>query len=593
MARAASRAHRANARLTAVNNQWVHLVPKDMTANLKWRASLLRSCREDAKMRPAVMRMCKEDLLFYVNAFCWTYDPRLDSPMVPFITYGFQDETFLELNEAIGKKDICIKKSRDMGASWMLCTLFEWRWHFKDGQSFLLVSRNEDYVDKPGNSKCLFWKIDFLHKNQPGWLLPRMTRTNLRLTNDDNGSAIDGESTTGDVARGDRRTAIGMDEFAAFDVDAGYKALASTRDATKSRIFNSTPDGVGNAFYDVAHTESVKQILLHWTRHPVKSEGLYVGEDGKPRSPWYDNEVKRCIHPQEVAQELDIDFQGSDFSFFDAKDIDRLILTTTRPSSWHGELLFDPSSFVARGAERRPGGCLRLWCQLDENGGVPHDRGYVIGVDISAGTGSSNSVMSIADRKTGEKVGEMTTPHMRPDEFGRYCVALAKWFHDEEGKGAFVIWEAPGPGRNFGDVVMESGYRNVYWRTKEEALTKNVQPIPGWWPVKDAKRAVFGDYRRALLEGRFINRSKEALTELRDIVYTANGSIEHSKSIRTIDPSGARDNHGDRPTADALCCYALARRAPVVSAVEGRSPEGSMIARREQIQARKLRASQW
>ena len=90
-----------------------------------------------------------------------------------------------------------------------------------------------------------------------------MTRTKLRLTNESNGSTIDGESTTGDVARGDRRTAIGLDEFAAFDVDAGYRALASTRDATNSRIFNSTPAGSGNAFYDMAHKPELTQITLH------------------------------------------------------------------------------------------------------------------------------------------------------------------------------------------------------------------------------------------------------------------------------------------------------------------------------------------
>ena len=83
------------------------------------------------------------------------------------------------------------------------------------------------------------------------------------------------------------------------------------------------------------------------------------------------------------------------------------------------------------------------------------------------------------------------------------------------------------------------------------------------------------------------------MNELREIVYMANGSIEHSKSIRSIDPSGARDNHGDRPTADALCCYALARKAPVVAQEVNHSPEGSMIARREIFEARKFKVKQW
>jgi hypothetical protein len=575
-----------------VSGKWVGLVPKGYVENLKWRREVLRMARASEADRLALRKMCSEDILFFVNGFCWTYDPRLETPSVPFITYGFQDEVFLELDECVGRRDICIKKSRDMGASWMLCTLFEWRWHFKDGQSFLLVSRNEEYVDKPGNSKCLFWKIDYLLRNMPGWLLPRYTRTHLRLTNDDNGSAIDGESTTGDVARGDRRTAIGMDEFAAFDVDAGYKALASTRDATRSRIFNSTPDGVGNAFYDVAHSPSMKQVVLHWTRHPVKADGLYVGDDGKPRSPWYDEEVRRCIHPQEVAQELDIDFQGSDFQFFDPKEIDRLVMSHCRPPSFVGELEFDQSLTGGRFVNQ-PGGKFRVWCGVDAAGQVPHDRGYVMGVDIAAGTGSSNSVISVADRKTGEKVAEFATANMRPDELGRYAVAMARWFSDSSGTGAYMIWEAPGPGRNFGDVVIESGYRNVYWKTREESIAKNQQTVPGWWPVKDAKRAVFGDYRRALLDGRFINRSKDAMSELREIVYTANGSIEHSKATRTVDPTGARDNHGDRPTADALCCYALARRAPASTSADEAVPHGSLLHRRLELERRQRRKDDW
>lgn len=558
-----------------------------------WRRDVIRMARKSEEDRRALRRMCSEDLLFYVNAFCWTYDPRLEHPTVPFITYPFQDETLLELEESIGKRDICIRKSRDMGASWMLCALFEWRWHFRPGQSFLLVSRNEDYVDKPGNSKALFWKIDYILKNQPGWLLPRYTRTNLRLTNDENGSAIDGESTTGDVARGDRRTAIGMDEFAAFDVDAGYKALASTRDATRSRIFNSTPAGAGNAFYDVAHSPQVKQVVLHWTKHPVKAEGLHFDPNGRPRSPWYDEECRRCIHPQEIAQELDIDFQASDFQFFDPKEINRLVVMHCRPPTLRGDLEFDVNTREPRAFVESPKGLLKLWCGVDAAGQVKHDLGYVMGVDIAAGTGSSNSVISVADRRTREKIAELVTPNLRPDELGRYAVALARWLKDGSGVGAHMIWEAPGPGRNFGDVVMESGYRNVYWRTREESLTKNVQPIPGWWPVKDAKRAVFGDYRRALLDGSFINRSKDAMEELREIVYAANGAIEHSKAIRTIDPSGARENHGDRPTADALCCYALARRTPLPAERADEIPEGSILARREAANQRRRRMEAW
>jgi phage terminase large subunit len=187
-------------------------VPKGMEENLNFRSTALEKAVTDPKTREALWIACSRDLLFYVNTFGWTYDPRKKNGVLPFITYPFQDDAMLQIEECITTgKDLVIKKSRDMGASWMLLTVFEWFWHFKDGQSFLLVSRNEDYVDKTGNPKALFWKIDFTHKHLPNWMLPAITRTKLRLTNDDNGSTIDGESTTGDVARGDRRTAIGLD----------------------------------------------------------------------------------------------------------------------------------------------------------------------------------------------------------------------------------------------------------------------------------------------------------------------------------------------------------------------------------------------
>ena len=168
--------------------EYYDLVPKDPSANLKFRQDLLLMGGSDRKAAEELFIMCSRDLLFYVNAFCWTYDPRVGDGTLPFLTYEFQDESLLAIDAAIGSHDLLIKKSRDMGASWMLLTVFEWRWHFKNSQSFLLVSRNEDYVDKAGNPKSLFWKIDFIHKFLPGWLLPRTTRTKLRLTNEDNGS---------------------------------------------------------------------------------------------------------------------------------------------------------------------------------------------------------------------------------------------------------------------------------------------------------------------------------------------------------------------------------------------------------------------
>tara|TARA_R100000654_G_scaffold23479_2_gene45897 strand:- start:909 stop:2630 length:1722 start_codon:yes stop_codon:yes gene_type:complete len=567
-------------------------VPKGAEENLAFRKQLIESAAGDKDLAQDLWVSCSRDFLFYVNAFCWTYDPRKPNGTVPFITWHYQDEMLLDLVDCIFTgKDVLIQKSRDMGASWIILLVFEWLWHFRQDLSFLLVSRNEDYVDKPGNPKSLFWKIDFIHKNQPKWLLPNMTRTKLRLTNDDFRSHIDGESTTGDVARGDRRTAIGLDEFAAFEADASYRALSSTRDATRCRIFNSTPAGTAGAFYDLTRNPDIKNVKLHWTLHPEKSKGLYEDDNGKKRSPWYDRECRRCAHPQEIAQELDIDFAASDYQFFDPLELNKIINRDCRKPFATGNLIFDEKTCVPSGFSVGKGP-LSLWIHPDAAQKMPGDRRYAMGVDIATGTGASNSVISIGDCSTGEKIAELCTPHMRPDQLGRYAVALAKWFRGNDPGGAYLIWEAPGPGRNFGDVVLENNHRNIYYRTNEVSVSKKQSNIPGWWPTKDEKRSIYGEYRRALSNGLFINRSSPAVEECREIIFAQTGWITHSRSLTKMDPSGARENHGDRPTADALLWKAMSKYPPRTTQ-RTVIPENSLAFRRFNRETKQLVKETW
>lgn len=180
-----------------------------------------------------VRQMCKEDPLFYMNIFGWVQEPRPEDPLsgtsLMFIMYPFQIEAMKRLVDAYAERDCVIDKSRDMGASWLLVYLYDWAWRFLPGQNLLMTSRNEDYVDKTGNMKALFQKIDFIDDRLPQFLRPATPRAKMRskmhLENPDNASKIDGESTTGNAGRGDRRTSMIQDEFAAYDINDGYNAL--------------------------------------------------------------------------------------------------------------------------------------------------------------------------------------------------------------------------------------------------------------------------------------------------------------------------------------------------------------------------------
>jgi len=341
-------------------------------------------------------------------------------------------------------------------------------------------------------------------------------------------------------------------------------------------LFNATHQGTGTAYYEMSQKlPAERKVRLHWSEHPEKRRGLYTSRngvlqvldktysfpakyefrlDGKLRSPYYDGEEDRTPVASILAEELDIDPIGSGAHFADSSLIQEL-KERTRPPLLIGELDFDRTSASPVEFIERKQGRLRLWMPLSLKGVPPGDRTYTIGGDVSNGTGASNSALSIIDNKTGTKVGELVDAYMRPEDFAVYAVALGRWFHTEFEDGrtqnALLIWEANGPGRNFGARVLELGYDFIWYRRQEGTISKKVSDFPGWWSDANTKRELLTDYHLALKEGRFFNLSREALNELLEYVFAGN-TIEHSRALSSPDVSGARENHGDRVIADSL-----------------------------------------
>jgi hypothetical protein len=98
----------------------------------------------------------------------------------------------------------------------------------------------------------------------------------------------------------------------------------------------------------------------------------------------------------------------------------------------------------------------------------------------------------------------------------------------------------------------------------EKSITKKVTEYPGWHSTTDDKTELLGEYRRVLASGEFVNRSREAIAECRSYVVATNGVPCHSAALDDSDPTGARDNHGDRVIADALCVRGMREVSPKV-----------------------------
>ena len=565
-----------------------HQVPKTLEENLLYRQEILERAAEDKDFQQQMIEASSEDILFWVNTFAWTYDPRQVIPKLPFITYPeFQDNGLLALDDALGNHDVLIEKSRDMGASWMCLTVFYWRWLFRSMQSFLMVSRKEALVDGAGDS--LFAHIDFLMKGTPTWMVPTFKRNKLKLYNLDNGSRIEGESTTDNLGRGGRRTALLIDEFAAFD-GGGWDVLSATADNTNTRLFNSTPHGTSNAFY-AQRQNGTPRLRFHGSAHPDKGFEKYQDKNGRWRSPWYDNECIRRAHPVEIATQLDIDYQGSAYPFFDTKKLDELRRDYCREPDHVGTLHVDPGHQPR--FEEDDVGPLKLWVDVGEDGEVIA-RDYVIGADISQGTGASESALVVGDRMSGEKVAELCSNQISAHKFAELAVALCRMFSGPGGRGAYLIWEATGPGRTFGKSIIEDcHYGNIYFATKSDTIRKRITDKPGWFSTGDGKRDLLSDYRELLFSKRFINPSFKSLEQAGEFIFLPNGKIEHGGALNTIDPSDKGDNHGDVVIADALVAKILKEREQKPKTVETGPPVMSFAWRRREYDRELAASEEW
>lgn len=610
-----------------------HLVPKGLRANLEFRRASLEHGRSSARAAHELWMMCSRDPLFWCNTFVWTYNPRLLHRVVPFILYDFQERTLLDLVTSTGvvegypAQDLLIEKSRDMGASWLCIMAHAWPWQFREFVSFLWVSRKEDLVDKTDDPDSMMWKMDLLIRMQPVFMRPHVLRNKLHFKNEETRSTIDGASTTGDVSVGGRRTGMILDEFAS--VDEGDKIKRGSADVTQSRLFNSTPRGTGNAFYALRQSK-IARIRLHWTEHPVKSMGLYTAEngrvkildeaykfpegyafilDGKMRSPWYDAEEVRRASAIDVAQELDIDYLASGSQFFDQETLQKMRERDVR------QPYMDPGDALAAlrrvmtnklAVETRPRQkvTLGLWCFVQANGEPTHMHDYVIGVDTSSGSDASPSAASVLDLTTNEKVAELTTVNVLPHDFAKYVAAMGRWFggkkedrerfQGEVQQECLVVPEANGPGQILLTTLRDVGYGALYLRKqKEGSLDDKRTTQPGWYSSKEAKLSLFGDYRRALGDGTFINRSLTAIEEHEKYVYLSDGSVGYAGEGEIEDPSGARHNHGDRTTADALANKGARERSAGEIETEKEVPAGSLLARRQARRDRARKQELW
>jgi hypothetical protein len=558
------------------------LVPKRVDENIEWRTNLLQKAEKDEGLQKDLIAASAESLLFWINAFCWTFhqfdvDPVtgkrvLADSHVPFISWEIQDRLFDKFDKnLVTGEDILIDKCRDMGASWICVDYLHHQWLFVKDSQMLEMSRVKEYVDHTGNMKALFQKHDYINAWLPTWMLPpeclpgQKYRTSMHMHNVVNGSTIDGESTTPHAGSGDRRKILLLDEFA--KVEHGGKMRSATRDVAFMRIINSTPAGAGTEYSRWKNSGQIKVFQLPFYEHPEKGAGRYVQEDGlggwEITSPWLENE-KMVRSQKELAQEVLMQDIESGDTFFTVQNIYKhKALFAKEP---HARLNIslksaianeDVKSYIRRKevsasvARKSSKGALRWWGPLI-CGRPDQSKSYRFGIDVSKGQGASNSVISIKCCETNEKVGEWRDANTPPYDMARVAVALALWVGGKKPHSMpFMKWEMNGPGWDFGrQVVRTFNYPYYYKQQSKAEKTPKDSKKYGWHASRDSKMELLMSYDRALAHGGYINHSEFGLDEMLMYIYYSDGGIGPASLVE--ENASARKTHGDVVIADAL-----------------------------------------
>lgn len=268
------------------------------------RAERLAWIRANPAQFPAIWSYYQENLADWINDWGMTVDPRNVErrlpAQVPFLLFGKQREWVEWIIERWRNQEPGVtEKSRDMGMSWLSVAVACGVCLFNDQVTIGFGSRKEEYVDKLGHPKSLFYKARFFMDLLPvefrrGWDV-KQHAPHMRISFPNTGSVITGEAGDG-IGRGDRASIYFVDEAAFLERPSLVEASLSA--TTNCRQDISTVNGTANPFATKRHSGKVPVFTFHWRDDPRKDDA------------WYAKQVDR-LDPVTVAQEIDLNYSAS------------------------------------------------------------------------------------------------------------------------------------------------------------------------------------------------------------------------------------------------------------------------------------------
>lgn len=612
-------------RISKTSDIFINNIPKIPTDNAKFRLDLHKFLVTDKEALSNYLAHCFLDPVIFFNTSLWCPNPRgkAGERNVPFILYPHQEPAIRELKSAIDNSyDVNIDKSRDEGATFLICGITLLYWLIQESFTIFLGSRIEDLVDRStdiinnsvvGNEQSLFYKILYLLNSVPIYLQPKYAKNHMFLQNLENGSSFSGQATSMGFGKGSRATVIAVDELAAIEPKIAQAIIENIADVSGCCIFNSTQGDWGSShpYAKLLLDDRTNKIILDWTANPNKNQGLYKspkqgfieiydidyykklwpdtfkniepnilinGElvegtypfilDGGVtnfnccRSVWYDLEERRPGRTKRgLAQNVLRFAAGSSELFFDFGLLEKL-KDNTRPPYYYGDIDYtlDSNNFIEEtwfvyGGENS---ILSWWGEL-KHGRPFQGHNYVVGCDISKGTGTSNSVAAVINVNTNELVGLLVSPYLKVSDFAEKVVAMCEWIGGNS--PPLLVWEENGM-PEFLSRINDLGYYNLYIKENKAGQKLKSGNKYGWRSTpgpNGTKVGVLNYLDAALNEGlkespRFTPLKiydEQLIHELSSYVWME-GKVDVGPAAMQTETSGAKAAHGDRVIAVAI-----------------------------------------
>ena len=598
-------------------------IPKEVFNNIKFRVELHSFLAGDKSATATFLALSFLDPRIFFDSTLWTFNSQLRHKDIPFVLWPHQEVAVTKIQNALEVgTDLFARKSRKQGATYIILGTFLLYFLINKDEKFLLGSRKEGLVDDGseikngtilGSEETLFFKLLYMLNTLPEYLKPKVYKKNLFLQNLDNGAAFRGDTTNVGFGKGFRGRADLIDEAAQIEPGPCQWIIENLADTCPTSIFNSTtgPWGAAHAYSKLMAANPDNVIELSFYDNPLQGVGRYsspkegqiiikdidyyrktypnhydnimadtvyqltdlatdykfiadagISNFGCDRTAWLDNEEEvRVITPRGKAQNLLCIDSGSTDLFFPFGLVENLKDETRQPY-YQGDIGYrlDSNNYVSETWFEFGGqnSILSWWGELKQ-GRPLQSHNYVVGCDLSKGTGTSNSVAAVIDVNSNELIGLLVTPYLSITDFAEKVVALCEWVGGND--PPLLSWEENGA-PDFLKRIDELGYYSLYTKENKAGQKLKTGNKYGWRStpgINGTKIEILNRLEAALFEGlkdtpRFPPiriYDEQTINELSSYVWFE-GKVDVGPAAMQTETSGAKAAHGDRVIAIAL-----------------------------------------